>query len=52
MKGAPRGSEKSGQMINFNGNKGKKNRTILAVVVIVIVVAMIAGAIIAAVNFG
>jgi flagellar basal body-associated protein FliL len=39
-------------MINFKGNKGKKNRIILIVVVGVIVAAMIAGAIIAAVSFG
>ena len=39
-------------MINFKGNKGKKNRIILIVVVGVIVLAMIAGAIIAAVSFG
>ena len=39
-------------MINFNGNKGKKNRIILIVVVSVIVLAMIAGAIIAAFSFG
>ena len=39
-------------MIDFKGNKGKKNRIILIVVVGVIVAAMIAGAIIAAVSFG
>ena len=39
-------------MINFKGNKGKKNRIILIVAVGVIVAAMIAGAIIAAVSFG
>ena len=39
-------------MINFKGNKGKKNRIVLIVVVGVIVAAMIAGAIIAAVSFG
>ena len=39
-------------MINFKGNKGKKNRIVLIVVVGVIVAAMIAGAILAAVSFG